>query len=54
MINNKMMNEVMAGSEVGNDAVVDEMKNVLQQEIAMEEKNKLEEVHKKEEEKYVN
>jgi len=41
MINNKMMTEIMTGTEVGNDAVVEDMKNVLQQEIAMEEKNKL-------------
>jgi len=54
MINNKMMTEVMSGTEVGNDMVVEDMKNVLQQEIAMEEKNKLMEQHKKEEEKYVN
>ena len=31
----------MTGTEVGNDAVVEDMKNVLQQEIAMEEKGKL-------------
>jgi hypothetical protein len=41
MINNKMMTEIMTGTEVGNDAVVEDMKNVLQQEIAMEEKAKL-------------
>ena len=54
MINNKMMTEIMSGTEVGNDAVVEDMKNVLQQEIAMEEKNKLMEQEKKMEEKYVN
>ena len=36
MINNKMMTEVMSGTEIGNDTMVEEMKNVLQQEIAME------------------
>lgn len=41
MINNKMMTEIMSTNEVGNDAVVEDMKNALQAEIAMEEKNKL-------------
>ena len=53
MINNKMMTEIMSGNEVGNDAVVEDMKNVLQAEIAMEEKNKLMVEEKKAEEKYV-
>ena len=53
MINNKMMNEIMAGTEVGNDHIVEEMKNVLQQQIAMEEKNKLAEQEKVEYQKYV-
>lgn len=53
MINNKMMNQIMTGTEVGNDAVVEDMKNVLQQEIAMEEKGKLIQAQKKAEEQYV-
>ena len=44
MINNKMMGEIMTGTELGQDNTVEEMKNVLQQEIALEEKNKMEEV----------
>ena len=47
MINNKMMTEIMEGQEAGTDTVVEDMKNVLQQEIAMEEKNKLMEEEKK-------
>ena len=43
----------MTGTEVGNDMVVEDMKNVLQQEIALEEKGKLIEAQKKEEQKYV-
>ena len=39
----------MTGTEVGNDMVVEDMKNVLQQEIALEEKGKLIEAQKKEE-----
>lgn len=46
MINNKMMTEIMSGAEVGNDAMVEDMKNALQAEIAMEEKNKLMEQEK--------
>ena len=38
---------------MGNDAVVEDMKNVLQQEIAMEEKAKLAEHQKVQEDKYV-
>ena len=53
MINNGVMNEIMAGNQVGNDAVVEDMKNVLQQEIAMEEKAKLAEHQKVQEDKYV-
>ena len=30
MINNNMMTEIMKGSEVGHDAVVEDMKNALQ------------------------
>ncbi len=52
MINNKMMTEIMSSNEVGNDAVVEDMKNALQAEIAMEEKNKLLEEEKKEFEKH--
>lgn len=52
MINNKMMTEVMSSNEVGNDSVVEDMKNVLQNEIAMEEKNKLIEKEKVEYEQY--
>ena len=43
----------MTGTEVGNDVVVEDMKRVLQDEIALEEKNKMIEAQKKEEEKYV-
>ena len=38
---------------MGHDSTVEEMKNVLQQEIAMEEKNKMAEIEKKQEEKYM-
>lgn len=41
MINNKMMTEIMNTNEAGTDMVVEEMKHALQEEIAMEEKNKL-------------
>lgn len=46
MINNKMVGEIMNTQEIGTDSVVDEMKNALQMEIAMEEKNKLMEQEK--------
>ena len=36
MINNKMMTEIMSTQEAGTDNVVEDMKNVLQQEIALE------------------
>ena len=36
MINNKMMTEIMSTQEAGTDSVVEDMKNVLQQEIALE------------------
>lgn len=52
MINNKMMTEVMSGTEIGNDGMVEDMKNVLQQEIAMEEKNNLMVEEKKQEVKH--
>lgn len=52
MINNKMMTEIMSSNEVGNDAVVEDMKNALQAEIALEEKNKLMEEEKKDYEKH--
>ena len=53
MINNKMMNEIMTGTEVGNDMVVEDMKKVLQDEIALEEKNKMIAAQQQEEKKYV-
>ena len=43
----------MTGTEVGNDVVVEDMKKVLEQEIALEEQKKLIEIQKKEEDKYV-
>ena len=46
MINGKMINEIMSSNEPQTDTVVEEMKNALQQEIAMEEKNKLMEEEK--------
>jgi len=46
MINNKMVGEIMNTQEIGTDAVVDEMKNALHMEIAMEEENKLMEQEK--------
>jgi hypothetical protein len=41
MINGKMITEIMNTNETQTDGVVEEMKQALQQEIAMEEKNKL-------------
>ncbi len=52
MINGKMINEIMSSNEPQTDNVVQEMKNALQQEIAMEEKNKLMEQEKVQIEKY--
>lgn len=52
MINNKMMGEIMNSNEISNDAVVEDMKNALQAEIAMEEKNRLLEQEKVEYEKH--
>lgn len=52
MINGKMINEIMSTNEPQTDMVVQDMKNALQQEIAMEEKNKLMEQEKVEIEKY--
>ncbi len=46
MINNKMIGEIMDTKEIGNDSMVEEMKLALQQEIHMQEKNKLEEEQK--------
>jgi hypothetical protein len=48
MINGKMITEIMSTGETQTDGMVEEMKNALQQEIAMEEKNKLIEEEKKE------
>jgi preprotein translocase subunit SecA len=48
MINGKMVTEIMSTGETQTDGMVEEMKNALQQEIAMEEKNKLIEEEKKE------
>lgn len=42
MINNKMIGEIMNTNDVQHDTVVEEMKNALQQEIALQEKNKME------------
>ena len=47
MINGKMMNEMMNTNDVATDNVAEEMKQALQQEIAMEESNKLMEQEKK-------
>ena len=46
MINNKMVGEIMNTQQIGTDTIVDEMKQALQQEIAMQEKNKLMEQEK--------
>jgi|LakMenE18May11ns_1017448.scaffolds.fasta_scaffold8014694_1 hypothetical protein len=46
MINGKMINEIMSSNEPQTDMMVEDMKNALQQEIAMEEKNKLVEQEK--------
>ncbi len=48
MINGKMITEIMNTGETQTDGMVEDMKNALQQEIAMEEKNKLYEQEKKE------
>lgn len=52
MINNKMTAEIMNTGEYQTDHVVEEMKEALQQEIAMEERNRLEEQQKVEYQKY--
>lgn len=46
MLNNKMINEVMSTNDIQHDNMVEDMKQALQQEIAMEEKNKLAEQEK--------
>ncbi|XP_031505845.1 uncharacterized protein LOC116268266 [Nymphaea colorata] len=48
MINGKMITEIMNTNETQTDGMVEEMKEALQQEIALEEKNKLMEQVKKE------
>jgi hypothetical protein len=48
MINGKMITEIMNTNETQTDGMVEEMKYALQQEIALEEKNKLIEEEKKE------
>jgi acetyl-CoA carboxylase alpha subunit len=52
MINGKMITEIMNTGDIQTDGMVEDMKNALQQEIALEEKNKLIEEEKKEYQKY--
>lgn len=47
MINGKMITEIMSTGETQTDGMVEEMKEALQQEIALEEKGKLIEEEKK-------
>lgn len=48
MINGKMVTEIMNTGEAQTDGVANEMLDVIKQEIALEEKNKLYEQEKKE------